>query len=249
MKKILFTVTFLVTQLFAVQIVELLGDKSYPPYSYLEDGIAKGIYVDIIQTAIKKIPEYNVKFRMISWNRSIALIKKGKALGFFPPYYSKERTEWTKFSESILAERSYVYALSKTLKGKSQFPEDFFGLTVCLNKGFTLMTGGIKMKNAIQNSDLKLIYGKNNKACLGRVFRGVADLYVNDQLINISEFPKIKRGLIAAENLGHIGFTLNKKNYPYIDNFEKKFNTVIKEMKQSGEIDRILRSYKNKGMQ
>ena len=248
MKKILFTVTFLVIQLFGVQIVELLGDKSYPPYSYMEDGVAKGIYVDIIQAAISKIPQYDVKFRMIAWNRSIALIKKGKALGFFPPYYSKERIAWTKFSESILAERSYVYALSKTLKGKSHFPEDFFGLTVCLNKGFTLMTGGIKMKNAIQNNDLKLIYGKNNRACLGRVFRGAADLYVNDQLINTSEFPEIKRGLIAAENSGHIGFTLHKENYSYIDDFEKKFNTVIKEMKQSGEIQRILRSYRNGGI-
>ena len=237
--------TFLITQLLAVQTVELLGDKSYPPYSYLEDGVAKGIYVDIIQTAISKMPEYNVKFRMIAWNRSIALIKKGKALGFFPPYYSKERTAWTQFSEPILAERSNVYALSKTLKGKRQFPEDFFGLTVCLNKGFTLMTGGIKMKNAIEHNDLKLIYGKNNRACLGRVFRGAADLYVNDQLINISEFPEIKRGLIAAENSGHIGFTLHKKNYPYIDDFEKKFNTVIKEMKQHGEIERILKSYRN----
>ena len=246
MKKIVFVITFLVTQLFGVQVVELLGDKSYPPYSYAEDGVAKGIYVDIIKKAVSKIPEYDVKFRMIAWKRSIALIKKGKAFGFFPPYYSKERTEWTHFSKPILMERSLIYALSKTLEGKKQFPEDFFGLTVCLNKGFTLMTGGLKMKNAIDKGDLKLIYGKNNRACLGRVFRGAADLYVNDQLINISEFPSIKRGLVVAENAGHIGFSFNKKRYPYMDDFEKKFNSVIQEMKKSGEIENILQSYRNK---
>jgi len=240
MKYFLLMVIFLTMQLSAVQTVELLGDKSYPPYSYIEDGKAKGIYVEIIQAAVDKIPEYDVKFRMIAWNRSIALLKKGKAFGFFPPYYSKERTKWTKFSEPILAERSNVYALTKTLNGKSNFPEDFFGLTICLNKGFTLMTGGLKMKNAIENKDLKLINGKNNKACLGRVFRGIADVYINDQLIDTSEFPEIKRGLIVAENFGHIGFTLKKDNYPYADDFEKKFNEVIKKMLRRGEINKIL---------
>jgi len=244
MKKVLLIITFLIFQLSAVQTVELLGDKAYPPYSYIEDGIAKGVYVEIIQAAVDKIPEYNVKFKMIAWNRSITLVKKGKAIGFFPPYHSEERTKWTKFSEPILAEKSNIYALSKTLKNRSNFPEDFFGLTVCLNKGFTLMTGGVKMKQAIENNDMKLVYGKNNKACLGRVFRGVADLYVNDQLIDISEFSDIKRGLKATENFGHIGFTLKKEKYDYIDDFEKKFNAVIKKMKQSGEIDKILKKHK-----
>ncbi len=244
MKKLLITICFLITQLYAVQTIELLGDKGYPPYSYVEDGVAKGVYVDIIKEAVAQIPEYDITFKMIAWNRSIALVKKGKAVGFFPPYYSKERTSWTKFSEPILAEKSNVYALAKTLNGKKKFPEDFFGLTVCLNKGFTLMTGGIKMKNAIENNDLKLIYGKNNKACLGRVFRGVADIYVNDQLIDISEFPKIQRGLVAAENFGHIGFTLKKDNYPYMDDFEQKFNEVIKEMKRNGTIEKIVKNYK-----
>jgi hypothetical protein len=34
--------------LYASQTVELSGDKNYPPYSYTEKGIAKGVYVDIL---------------------------------------------------------------------------------------------------------------------------------------------------------------------------------------------------------
>ena len=175
----------------------------------------------------------------------MALVKKGKAVGFFPPYYSKERTKWAKFSEPILAEKSSVYALSKTLKGKKRFPEDFYGMTVCLNKGFTLLTGGERMKVAIEHGDLNLVYGKNNRACLGRVYRGLADFYVNDQLIDISEFSEIQRGLSATENFGHIGFTLKEKKYPYLNDFETKFNKVIIEMKKSGEIDQILKNYES----
>ena len=222
-----------------VQTIELLGDNDYAPYSYIKDGEPKGVYVRIIQAAFDKMPEYNVKFRMIAWKRSIALVKKGKAIGFFPPYYSKERTAWTKFSEPILAEKSNIFALEKTLKGKKKFPEDFYGSTICLNTGFTLMTGGIKMKTAIEDGKLKLIRG----ACLGSIFRGLADVYINDQLVDISEFPEIKKGLVVAKNFGHIGFTLKKERYPYIDTFEKKFNKVIRKMKASGEIDKILKNH------
>lgn len=34
--------SFTSASLFAVQVIELAGDKSYPPYSYSEKGVAKG---------------------------------------------------------------------------------------------------------------------------------------------------------------------------------------------------------------
>lgn len=230
--------------LFGSQVVELSGDKGYPPYSYSEDGKAKGVYVDVIKIAFGKMPKYDVKFNMIAWKRAIAMTKNGKTVGFFPPYYSDERTKWTKFSESILGESSAVFAQNKTLKNKIRFPEDFYGLTVCLNRGFTLMTGGTKFKEVVENKKIKLIEGNDNKACLSRVSRDIADFYINDQLIDISQFPQIKRGLKATENFGHIGFTLKTKNYPFMDDLQRKFNKVIKHMKKSGEIDNILKKYR-----
>ena len=245
MKKILLSAALLTINLLATQTIELYGDKGYPPYSYKDGSDAKGVYVDIIKSAFNKMPKYNVKFNMIAWKRAISMTKQGKAIGFFPPYYSDERTKWTKFSEPILEEKSIIFAKEKTLNNKTKFPEDFYGLTVCLNRGFGHDTvGGEKFAQAIKSGKLKLVEGNDNKACLNRVNRGIADFYINDQLIDISKFTQIKRGIKAKENFGYVGFTLKTKDYPFINDLQQKFNQVIKQMKQNGDIKKIVQRYK-----
>jgi polar amino acid transport system substrate-binding protein len=226
-----------------VQLVELAGDKSYPPYSYSEQGVAKGIYPEILMLAFSKIPDYQLKIKMMAWKRAIVYVKKGKAVGFFPPYYSKERTTWLNFSVPILAETLVVFAKQETLNSHKNFPKGFTGLTACMNRGFTLVTGGLEFKKAVENKTIQLIEGNDNKACLNRVSRGIADFYINDRLIDTSKFPMIKRGEKASESFGHIGFTLKTKNYPFIDDLTNKFNQVIKQMKENGEIEKILKKY------
>ncbi len=232
------------SSLLASQTIELSGDKSYPPYSYSENGKAKGVYVDVIKLAFSKIPEYDVTFKMTAWKRAIAMTKQGKTIGFFPPYYSDERTSWTKFSEPIVNETSAIFAKNKTLKNKQNFPNDFYGLTVCLNRGFTLLTGGYDFKKAIEDKKIKLIEANNNKDCLTRVKRDMADFYINDQLIDISAFSSIKRGMDINSNFGHIGFTLKDKKYPFMKDLQDKFNSTIKQMKTDGTIDKIVQKYK-----
>lgn len=229
----------------AVQMIELAGDKSYPPYSYSEDGIAKGVYVEILTAAFNNIPDYDVNFNMMAWKRAIEYTKRGKMVGFFPPYYNKKRAQWTIFSEPILGETTVVFAKEGTLKIKKQYPGDFYGLTVCMNRGFSnLSLGGKKFADAVENKKIKLISGNDNKACLSRVARGMADFYINDQLIDTAKFPLIKRGMKTKENLGHVGFTLKAKKYPFIKDLQKQFNQMIKQMKKSGEIDQIIKKYR-----
>lgn len=69
--------------LFAAQTVELSGDKNYPPYSYSENGIAKGVYVDILKSAFSKMPKYDLKLNMMAYKRAIKMTQDGKTVGFF----------------------------------------------------------------------------------------------------------------------------------------------------------------------
>lgn len=244
MKKIILLLFTLSSFLFAVEVVELAGDKSYPPYTYSENGIAKGIYVDIIKSAFSKLDGYDVKFKMMAYKKAISMTKKGKIIGFFPPYYSGRRATWTKFSEPILKETTIVFARDETLKGKNSFPKDFYGMTVCLNRGFGQeVMAGEKFTKAVKSKQIKLIEANNNKDCLNRIKRKKADFYINDQLIDISGFDMIKKGMDVKSNAGHIGFTLKTKSYPFIQDLQKKFNKVIKQMKKSGEIDSIMKTY------
>ena len=231
--------------IYAAQTVELAGDMNYQPYSYIEDGIAKGVYVDIIKEAFNKMPNYDLKLNMMAFKRAIQMTKQGKIIGFFPPYYGKSRTLWTKFSEPILAETIILFGKEKTLKENTNYPEDFYGKAVCLNRGFNQsLLGGEKFEQAIKSKKIQLIEGNDNKACLNRVNRGIADIYINDQLIDTSIFPDIKKGMKIKGNFGHIGFTLKKDNYKYIDDFESTFNKTIKQMKKNGQIEKILNKYK-----
>jgi len=230
---------------FASQTVKLVGDNNYPPYSYAEKGVAKGVYVDILKSAFSKIDGYDVKFKMMAWKKAITMTKKGKVIGFFPPYYSDERATWTKFSEPILGETTVVFAREEILKDKKSFPEDFYGMTVCLNRSFTpFVMGGDELVKAIESKKITLIEANKNKDCLARIKRKMADFYINDQLIDISEFDMVQRGIKVKSNLGHIGFTLKTKNYPYMDDLQTKVNQVIKQMKKSGEIEKIIQNYK-----
>jgi polar amino acid transport system substrate-binding protein len=244
MKVILFFFIF-VGSLYGSQIITLVGDKSYPPYSFEKDGKPKGVYVDIIKSAFKKIDGYDVEFKMVAWKRAMAFIKSGKYIGYFPPYNVKERAKWSKLSEPILSEATIVFAKETILNGKKRYPQDFYGLTLCMNRGFSIVAGaGEDMLRAIKNKKIKYIEANDNKACLNRVSRGMADFYINDQFIDISKFSDIKRGLQANENFGHIGFTLKTKAYPFIDELQKKFNKTILNMKSSGEIEKIVKNYK-----
>ena len=246
MKKIVLG-TMVATSIFAAQIVELACDKGYAPYSYKEGKVVKGVYVDVIRAAFNKIKDYDVKFKAIAWKKAVDKVKKGKVVGFFPPYYKKTREAWTRFSEPLLPETTVVFAKESTHKGKVKFPEDFEGLTVCMNRGFGLDTmGGDKFAQMIKDKKIKHKEGNTNKICLNQVKKNKADFYLNDKLIDISDFPTITRGLSAQKNHGYIGFTLKDKKYPYIKDFEAKFNKVIIQMKKDGEIDKIINSYKNK---
>lgn len=244
MKKLLLLL-FLPFYIYGATVIEFAGDKNYPPYSYEENGIAKGVYVDILKAAFEQIEEYEIKFNMMAWKRAIIMIKKGTIPAFFPPYYSDERISWIKFSEPILAETTILFAQEKTLKGKKRYPEDFYGLTACLNRGFSTLTlGGEEFTEAIKQKKITLVEGNDNKACLNRVSKGLADFYINDQLIDISEFQNINKGLTAQKNFGHVGFTLKSKKYPFINDLENKLNEVINTMKSNGQIDQIINKYK-----
>ena len=226
--------------------VTLYGDASYPPYSYADNGKAAGIYTEIIKKAFDKIDGYEVAFEMLPWKRGISYVKEGTGLALFPPYFSQERTEWMTYSEPILPETIVVFGKKEKLEGKTKWPEDFFGSTVSLNSGFDPEGTGTKaFKDAIETGKIKLDdQGKDNLTNLKKLSIGRSDFYINDQLIDISEFPDIVRGIEINKNNGYLGFTKNTEKFPFIPDLLEKFNKAINEMKASGEIEKIIESHK-----
>lgn len=226
------------------QEVTILGDASYPPYSYSDKGKPAGVYVDILTKAFEKIDGYTLTLKMTPWKRAIEMVKTGRNIAFFPPYFSEERTQWTTFSEPILPETTIVFGTEEKLAGKTQWPEDFFGSKVGLNTGFSPVSQGTQaFKDAIDAGNITLDdKGQKNEHNLKKLAAGRLDFYINDQMIDISAFPSIKRGIAVNQNNGYLGFT-KAGDFPYLDDLKEKFDAVIKGMKASGEIDAIVKNY------
>ena len=51
--------------------VLVYGDDAYPPYSYAENGIARGIYSDILRRVFEDMPGYKIKIVPIPWKRGL----------------------------------------------------------------------------------------------------------------------------------------------------------------------------------
>lgn len=237
---------FLFTQsnLFAKQPVVIYGDSNYPPYSYLENNKPKGVYVEILEMAFSKMKDYDVTIKCIPWKRGMTYVKNGTAMALFPPYYTKERTPWMLFSEPILEEQVVVFGKAKNLKGKNKWPEDYYGFKFGWNRGFTTVgLGGAKFADACKSKKIKLWEMNGTTDGLKMIKRDWVTFYLNGKLTDISSYPSIKRGPVTATNNGYLGFTRKGQKFPFLTDFKNKFDKIIKEMKTSKEIEKIVNTY------
>jgi len=230
--------------IFAKQNVTIYGDDNYPPYSYLENGQAKGIYVDVLKLTFSKMPEYKVIIKMTPWKRGLSCIKRGECLALFPPYQVEKRRPWMMLSEPILEEQIVVFGTVEKLKEKTKWPQDFLGFQIGLNNGFSPHAlGGHAFGEACKAKKIVIQEAKSNDHNLKKLETGRIDFYLNDRLIDISKYPTIKRGTVTNVNYGHLGFTRVNKNFKYLYDFKNKFDTIIKEIKQSNQIENIILRY------
>jgi polar amino acid transport system substrate-binding protein len=230
--------------IWAKQAVTIYGDNDYPPYSYIEDNKPKGIYVDVLKLVFTKMPDYEVSFSMVSWNFGLACIKRGECMALFPPYIAENRLPWMLYSEPILSEQVVVFGKKEKLKGKTKWPQDFFGYHMGLNRGFHYRAmGGKSFADACRTGKIKLQEAESNDLNLRKLEKDRIDFYLNDRLIDISMYPSIVRGIVVKKNLGHLGFTRNDAKFKFLSDFRKQFNSNIKEIKASNQIEKIIQRY------
>jgi polar amino acid transport system substrate-binding protein len=228
----------------AKQQVTIYGDDAYPPYSYQENNRPKGIYVEILKHAFSEMPDYEVTIKMTHWNLGLSCIKRGECMALFPPYSVENRFPWMQLSEPILKEEIVVFGKIEKLKGKTKWPQDFLGSQIGLNKGFSFdALGGNGFVEACKSGKIFVQEARNNEYNLKKLEKGRIDFYLNDRLIDTSKHPSIVRGLVTKTNYGHLGFTRNDKNFNYLFNFKKQFDSIIQKMKSSNQIEKIIAKY------
>jgi len=232
--------------------VTIYGDDSYPPYSFLDSGRLTGIYTVILDKIFAQMPEFEVSLKGMDWKRGLTQIQRGYIFALFPPYKRAERP-FMEFDMPILDEELVVYCHKNVLaKPRPNWPEDYYGLKVGNNAGFAV--GGSIFWQAVKAGKITVEETKGTPNSLLKLIAGQVDCYMNDAISIQWELKKLmkegrydgesilKSAMISAEQ-GYLGFASSGTRYPFKNDFKKRYLTILKRMKDSGEIDVIVKRF------
>ncbi|MBT3310327.1 MAG: transporter substrate-binding domain-containing protein [Gammaproteobacteria bacterium] len=240
--------------------VQVYADQDYPPYSYIEQGEVKGIYTEVVKRVFDRMEGYRVSIAALPWKRGLSYIEQGKGFAIFPPYHRPQQRPYIwPYSMPILDERVVVFCTEEVLNRliRPNWPEDYYGLKIANNAGYKL--GGDAFWSAVKAGKIKLQESGGNRSNLMKLGLKRVDCYMNDRISILFELKNLKsqglydeggrharlaEGATITLEQGFLGITDRDGGaFSYKEDFLKKFNTVIYEMRKSGELNRILESF------
>lgn len=236
------------------------ADQSYPPYSYVEKGELKGIYTEIVRRVFDRMEGYTVTIKPMPWKRGLSYVEQGKGFAIYPPYHRPDTRPYIwPYSMPILDERVVVFCTADVLNHsiRPRWPEDYYGLTIANNAGFKL--GGEAFWQAVVEGKVKLQESGGNRNNLMKLGLKRVDCYMNDRLSILFELKQMKQqGLYDEEGAhaalvegatitleqGFLGITdRDEGRFAFKGDFLKQFNSIIYEMRKSGELGRIVDNF------
>ncbi len=242
----------LLGQVAAAEKVVIEADDDYAPYSYVEKGQHKGIYVDFIKKAAELLaPAYDIHLQPVPWKRGLRNLEVGDSLALFPPYFNKERAYIQPYSVPLYRETIVLFCSEEAMKTpRKNFPDDFGDLIIGINLGFAL---GEKMITAARLGKIKTEEVKGNDANVKKLNSGRIGCYANDRLSVIhsakglrddpvfKHFKLLEAVELSGEN-AHIGYSA-ANHAPFKADFIAKMNIAIEDLKKAGVMNRLVADY------
>lgn len=267
MKKILNCLSFIFmfcllgrTVLLAQEIeVEVWVNDTHPPYTYEENGEAKGIYIEVMKRISQRMEGYTISFNPAPWQRVKGEVRRGNAFSFVPPYYHGH--DWLyvwPYSLPIMEESVVVVCRAEVLKTpRPNWPEDYLGLIVANNTGYDGF-GGDRFRQYVGEGKITLQETKTTKQNITMLVKGRADCYMVNKLsyawemkqliesgqIQADDKLTIRESLVISSDAVYMGFTDRDKGKFYFKrDFHQKFNNELYKMYKSNEIRQIAENY------
>lgn len=233
--------------------VTVYGDDTYPPYSYVESGRLTGIYTVILENIFAKMPDYNVTLKGIPWKRGLSEIEGNKIFALYPPYKRPEQRPYMEYDVPILDEKLVVVCQKDVLSSpRPNWPGDYMGLTIGNNAGFS--AGGDEFWSAVKAGKIKVTETKGTPKNLLKLINGRIDCYMNDALSIQWELKKLQNegkyngqsiaeGATISSEQGFLGIVTNGAGFPYKESFKTEYHAILNQMRESGELDRIVNDF------
>lgn len=238
---------------YAGEKVVIYGDNDYAPYSFVENGQFKGIYVDLLRKVSASLaPDYEIELKPIAWQQGLNALENGTAFALFPPYRRIDRSYISPYSVPLYREKIGFFCTPNVMReSRRRFPADFSGLTIGVNTGFSL---GKEFSDALKSGKIKQSSAPGNTPNLKKLRSGQIDCYANDvasvtysaSRLFIGKdkpaFQPIKATEISGQD-AHIGYSAIA-NPPYKADFIDRMNeALLKEMNSTEILKRLLDEY------
>jgi len=214
----------------------------YPPYEYSENGIIKGVAVEIV-TETFKLMGHDVKIEIWPWARSIEMLKDGEADGIFTFFKTPEREEFTHFSKEIIIPQKISLWVRKDSKIV------FNGELSSLQKyrfGVVRKTSyGDKFDAAVANGTLRAYEAYTIEESVKQLINNRIDIWVTNYdggiflLKKTGNYKEVKELKPSIQDIpSYVGFS-KKRN---LEGLRNDFDKALGKLKKSGRYDKILKN-------
>lgn len=251
MKKIIFSMFILLLSTTMDAKSLTLVTLESPPSEYFENNTAKGINVDIVKEALKRIG-YDVDIQFVPWKRALLMVEKGQADGIIDAAYTQERAKYLHYpEEEIYVEEWYAF---KKKSSEITLDEDFQNakdIKLGISRGFVY---GGKIQKAIDNNMFKFLDESfNNELNIKKVYAGRFDMFLGikrtilelakkigyENKISIVKMTGTDEDYLLSLSKTYLGFSKKNVSKKLVDNFSK----ALSSMKEDGTIAQINEKY------
>lgn len=241
--QLLFACIMTVTSWRAAAEAVVLVTANYPPFSYEENGEAKGIAVELIREAFSRLRQ-EIRIEFVPFARAVELVKNGDADGVFPFAFSEERAVFAQFSsEKLLSDPGSLFVRTDSALIFTGDYSRLSGYSIGMQRG---TNHGPAFMQALSTYGIKTDNAENQEQNIQKLLAGRFDILVGPRLVvsyaarKTGKSSEIKL-LYSGISEGHAYLAMSKRRNR--ENIIHGFDREIKKMRQDGSYEKILKTY------
>lgn len=236
----------------APQIVTIVVDDDYPPYSYLENRQLKGVYIELLQqAAVLLAPEYKLRLQPEPWRRALASIEQGQVFAIMPPYQNTLERPYIQpysvplFTEEVVAICAEHIDFDALLQHKKQLTLQ--PLQLGINAGYLILNP--QLQQAAQQGLVQIWENKSTDINILKLLRGRLDCYLNDRQSTLwvlqqqrlrqpkLPFRPLREAMLVMRRSAHIGYSADPTGkFAYKQHFIAKMDQALLQILQQQPI-------------
>jgi len=224
----------------------IVADEDFPPYTYMDKGELKGIYVELLaELSNQLLPDYQVKIIAQPWKRALQTVKSGRAFAIIPPHrHYTSRPYIAPYSVPLLTETIVAFCRENINLDLALSGNPMNKVNVGINAGYEILTP--KYQKAISRRNIIIRENKSTNANLLKLLNGRIDCYINDRRTILHGLKEVQATLAMSQTLvSVIEVDVLSENTAHIG-FSREFFLKEKEVLVN-EIDRIIEKEKKDG--